>query len=237
MNKFRVPTVVNIHDVDFNGVVKTSAIMRYIQTAAQDQLTYNGMSYDQLKSMGRAFILSRFKLEVEKPLRAYTPLVAVSYPCESRGYSFLRCYELLCDGEAVAKAISVWALVDTENRALVRVNDFELGLPTLPPLSLTLGTMKLPSGLIDVGGYGVHYGDVDQNRHMNNTKYPDMYSNFLPLDNRMIKSISINYLNEAAIGDKMRVQRTEYDGKFYFRTVRGDGKVNSEAEIQLADID
>ena len=236
MNKYRVPTVVDVHDVDFNGVVKTSAIMRYIQTAAQSQLTDNGMSYDNLKSRGRAFILSKFKLEVLKPLRAYTPLVAVSYPCESRGYSFLRCYELLSDGVTVARAISVWALIDTNTRALVRVNDFELGLPTLPPLSLTLGAMKLPAGLVDVGGYGVHYGDVDQNRHMNNTKYPDMYSNYLPLEGKMISSISINYINEAAIGDKMRVQRTECDARYFFRTVRSDGKVNSEAEIMLSDI-
>ena len=236
MNKFRVPTVVNIHDVDYNGIAKTSSIMRYIQTAAQNQLTENGMSYDQLKEKRRAFILSRFKLEVAKPIRAYTPLVAVSYPCESRGYSFLRCYELLEDGIAVAKAISVWALVDTDTHALVRVNDFRLDLPTLPPLDLALGAMKLPSELIDVGGYGVHYGDVDQNRHMNNTKYPDMYSNYLPLEGRMIKSISISYVNEASIGDKMRVQRAECDGKFFFRTVRRDGKVNSEAQIELYDI-
>lgn len=236
MNKYRVPTVVDIHDVDFNGVAKTSAIMRYIQTAAQSQLADNGMSYDELKSRERAFILSRFKLEVLRPLRAYAPLVAVSYPCESRGYSFLRCYELLSDGEPVARAISVWALINTETRALVRVNDFELGLSTLPPLPLTLGAMKLPENLFDVGGYGVHYGDVDQNRHMNNTKYPDMYSNYLPLEGKMISSISINYINEAAAGDKMRVQRAALGDRYFFRTVRSDGKVNSEAEIILSDI-
>lgn len=63
-----------------------------------------------------------------------------------------------------------------------------------------------------------------------------MFSNFLPLDGRMIKSISINYQNEAQIGDKLRVQRAEEGGFFYFRTVRSDGKVNSEAEIELCNI-
>ena len=52
----------------------------------------------------------------------------------------------------------------------------------------------------------------------------------------MIKSITINYSNEAVIGEKMRVLRAERDGFYYFRTVRGDGKVNSEAEIELCDI-
>lgn len=236
MDFYRMKTFVDIHDVDYNGIAKTSSILKYIQSAAQAQLNDNGMSYDQLKENSRAFLLSRLKMEVLKPIHAYTPLTAITYPCESRGYSFLRCYALECDGETVARAMSVWALIDTNTHALVRVNDFNLGLPTLPPNELVLGAMKMPSSLIDVGGYGVHYGDVDQNRHMNNTKYPDMYSNFLPLGNKMIRSVTINYSSEAEIGDKLRVQRAEEGGFFYFRTLRSDGKVNSEAQIELCDI-
>ena len=236
MSKFEINTYVDIHDVDYNGIAKTSALMRYIQSAAQTQLTQNGMSYEDLRRMNRGFILSRIRMEITKPIRAYTPLTAVTYPCESRGYSFLRCYELLQDGESVAKAISVWALIDTENRSLVRVNDFNLNLPTLSPNELVLGHIKMPSDLLDVGGYGVHYGDVDQNRHMNNTKDPDMYSNYLPLDGKMIKSISIHYNNEACIGEKMRVCRAQVGDTYLFRTIRSDGKINSEAQIELADI-
>lgn len=236
MEAYSIKTSVNIHDVDFNGVAKTSSILRYLQSAAQCQLNDGGMSYDELKAQNRAFIISRMKLEVLRPLRAYEPLRAVTYPCESRGYSFLRCYALEADGITVARAISVWALIDTEAKALVRVNDFDLRLPTLPQNELTVDRFCLPGALTDVGGYGVHYGDVDQNRHMNNTKYPDMFSNFLPLDGKFIKSISINYRNEAQIGDKLRVQRAEENGLFYFRTLRSDGKINSEAEIELADI-
>ena len=234
--EYKIKTDVDVHDVDFNGIAKTSSIMKYIQTAAQCQLTEGGMSYDNLKNNKRAFILSRVKLEVLKPLRAYAPITAVTYPCESRGYSFLRCYRLESDGEVVAMAIAMWALIDTESRALVKVSDFNLGLPTLPQNGLILGAMKLPSEMVDVGGYGVHYGDVDQNRHMNNTKYPDMYSNFLPLNGKMIRSITINYSAEAQIGEKLRVQRGEEKGLYYFRTVRSDGKVNSEAQIELCDI-
>lgn len=234
--EYRIKTEVNIHDVDFNGVAKTSSIMRYIQSAAQSQLNDGGMSYDQLKSNNRAFLLSRLKLEILKPLRAYTPLTAITYPCESRGYSFLRCYALESEGEIVARAISMWALIDTETRALVRVNDFDLGLPTLPQNGVILSAMRMPSSLVDIGGYGVHYGDVDQNRHMNNTKYPDMYSNFLPLNGKMIGSIAINYSNEAQMGEKLRIQRAEEGGYFYFRTLRSDGRINSEAQIELCDI-
>lgn len=236
--KFRNDLIADIHDVDHNGVARMSSLMKYIQNAAQTQLTLNGMSYEELKDMKRAFILSRIKLEFTEPVRAYDRLTAVTYPCESRGYSFLRCYALEKGGRTIGRAVSMWALIDTESRALVRVNDFELGLETHEPHSLALSRFTMPSAIKEVGTYTVNYGDLDQNCHMNNTRYPDMYSNFLPLDGKRIRSISINYKNEAPRGEKLRVERADGadENIFYFRTIREDGQVNTEAEVELEDI-
>ena len=236
MSEFIKEVTVDPHDVDYNGVARASSIMRYIQSAAEAQLAEGGMSYEELRAKNRAFLLSRIRLEIDEPLHECRRLRAISYPSESRGYSFFRCYRVESDGVTVARAISVWALVDTETKALVRVNDFELGITPLPPIDMEIGRIRLPDALIDVGGYGVHYGDVDRNMHMNNTRYPDMYSNFLPLRGKRIKAITINYQKEAQIGDKLRVLRAEEGGLYYFRTVRSDGYVNSEAEIELCDI-
>ena len=236
MSEFIREVTVDPHDVDYNGVAKVSSVMRYMQSVAEAQLSEGGMSYDELRDRGRAFLLSRIRLEICEPLREARRLTAVTYPSESRGYSFFRCYKILADGLTVARAISAWALVDTDTKSLVRVNDFELGITPLPPIDMEIGRIRLPDTLLDVGGYGVHYGDVDRNMHMNNTKYPDMYSNFLPLKSRRIKAITVNYQNEAKIGERLRVFRAESDGLYYFRTVRGDGLVNSEAEIELCDI-
>ena len=235
-NGYSIITSVNVHDVDYNGVAKASAVLKYLQTAADSQLNDNGMSYLQLRDMGRAFLLSRLKLEINEPIREGEPLRAITFPCESRGYSFLRCYALERDGITVARAVSLWALLDTNSHSLVRVNDFDLNLPLLPPLSLEMQRLRLPDVMTEVGNYGVHYGDVDRNMHMNNTKYPNMYSNFLPLDGKRIRSVTINYSNEAKMGERLKVLRAESEGLYYFRTVRADGRVNSEAEIELCEI-
>lgn len=236
MQDFRTDLTVDIHDVDFNGVAKTSALMKYIQSAAQTQLTESGLSYDNLKKKKRVFIISRIKMEFTDTVRAYEPLTAITFPCHSRGYSFLRCYKLKRDGVTVGRAVSVWALIDTDTRALVRVNDFDLGLETYDTLDIPLTRIVIPKDAKDVGNYTVTYSDTDQNRHMNNTRYPDMYSNFLPIEKKRIESITISYLNEAPIGDVLRVQMAECDGLYYFRTIRSDGKINTEAEIKLCDI-
>jgi len=236
MNDFRTKLTVDIHDVDYNGVARASSLMKYIQSAAQTQLTEKGMSYDRLKDMNRAFILSRIKMEFIDTVRAYEPLTAITFPATSRGYSFLRCYKLERDGITIGRAVSIWALVDIKSKALIRVNDFDLGLDTYDPLDMPLTRVIMPKDMNTVGTYTVTYSDVDQNGHMNNTRYPDMYSHFLPLDNKRIESITISYLNEAPASEVLTVEMGRLEDLYYFRTLRRDGKINTEAEIKLAGI-
>lgn len=236
MNEFVLPIRVDIHDVDFNGVCRASSLLRYVQSAAQAQLNGNGMSYDNLKKMNRAFIISRMRIEFDEPVYPYEALEAITFPCESRGYSFLRCYQLNREGRPIGRAVSIWALIDTEKRSLVRVGDFRLGLPLLPPLDLAVSHVRMPAELCEVGTYTVTYADTDQNRHMNNTRYADMYASFLPMDGMRMRSLSISYLAEAPMGETLRVLRCERDGVYYIRTVREDGRINSEAEIVLTKI-
>lgn len=228
---------VDVHDVDYNGIARTSALMRYIQTAAQMQLTENGMSYDRLREMNRAFLLSRITMEFTEPLHAYDKLTALTFPTESRGFSFFRCYALEKEGRTVGRAISAWALIDTRSHGLVRVNDFGLGLTTHEPHELILSRFVMPKNLTEVGKYQVGYGITDQNRHMNNTTYPDMYATYLPLEGKRIHTISISYQAEAPAEETLTVMRgVDERGVYFFRTLREDGRVNTEAEIILTDI-
>ena len=234
--EFRNNIIADIHDVDYNGVVRASALMEYIQNAAQTQLTLNGMSYEELRGMKRAFILSRIKMEFTDAPRGYEPLTAISYPCESRAFSFLRCYALERDGVVIGRAASIWALVDTESRALVPVSKFDLDLELMPHNDMSLDRIVMPKSITEVGTYTVNYGSTDQNRHMNNTHYPDMYANFLPLEGRRVRTMSIQYVNEAPAGQTLTVHRAYEDGVFYFKTLREDGQINTLATVELADI-
>ena len=235
MPDFRYDLTVDVHDLDYNGICKTSSLMKYIQSAAQSQLTGIGLSYDELKRRNRAFIISKIKMEFYEPIRAYDALTAISFPCESRGFSFLRCYGLERGGVPVGRAASIWALVNLESRALVPVRDFELALDLLPPIDMALDRILMPKSAQEVGIYTVNYADTDQNRHMNNTHYPDMYANFLDLDGKRVRTMSIQYMNEAPMGERLSVYRAYEDGVYYFKTVRADGEINTLATVELVD--
>ena len=236
MNFYSKKIEVDIHDVDPNGVARLSSLMRYIQGAAQSQLTDSGKSYENLRDMKRAFILSRMKLEFCENVYAYEKLEAETFPCDSRGYTFLRCYLLKKDGRTIGRGVSAWALIDTESHALVPVRDFELGLETASPLDLSLTRIAMPAELKKMGEYTVVYSDLDQNNHMNNTRYPDMYSNFLPLSGKRINEITISYLNEATRGERLTIEGASVGDRFYIRSIKENGKVNTEAELHLCEI-
>lgn len=236
MQGFRREIEVDVHDVDFNGVCRLSSLMRYIQSAAQMQLTENGMSYDELRERGVAFILSKIRLEFYSAVYAYDKLVAETFPCISRGYSFIRCYALYRGEEVIGRAISVWALIDTAERKLIKIDDFDLRLPTYTPFDMTISRIALPSAMKKVGEYTVTYADLDRNRHINNTSYADIFANFLPMESKRIDAITISYVNEAKQGDKLEVFSEGADSHYYIKTVLPDGKVNAEAQIRLCDI-
>ena len=237
MSSFSFPITVDVHDVDYNGACRPSSLLRYIQSSAQMQLNEHGMSYNELyENRHRAFLLSKITVEFYGEVREGDKLLAETFPVPSRGYSFLRCYQLWRDERIIARAISAWALIDTEERRLVRTTDFDLPLDHLPALDLELLPIRIPGEVEEVGEYTVTYSEVDQNRHMNNTRYADMYAHFLPMENRRIASLTVSYRKEAPLGVTLKVLATEVDGIHYFRTVLPNGEINSEARIVLCEL-
>ena len=68
---------------------------------------------------------------------------------------------------------------------------------------------------------------------MNNTVYPDVYLTFLPLGEKRISELTISYRSEAVMGEALAVFMANIDDTYYFKTVKSDGAVNTEAEIKL----
>ena len=79
------------------------------------------------------------------------------------------------------------------------------------------------------------YDRVDVNRHMNNTNYPDMLAEFLPMEGRRVRRMILNFQKEAPMKECLTVRRAFADDTYYFRTLREDGTVNIEAEVTLTE--
>ena len=233
------------HDTDGDGILRPSALLVYMQETANIQCREYGMDLNDLYRMeGKGFLLSRMMVRILAPLHAYEDIEVRTWCIDNKGYNFIRCFTVYRGGEQVALAVSHWALMDINEKKMIRTTDFRRDFPygDLPDEALLPARVRIPAAtdMEAVGQRTIVYSDLDFNRHMNNTRYPDMICDFLPsMDGRRVTSLSLSYLREAAFGDTLTVSRASMEGEgegYLIRTTRPDGAVCLEAAVELSDI-
>ena len=232
---------VNANDTDCNGVVSVSALLRFMQDAANLAMAEDGPSFDSLFDSGLTFILCRLRLSSYAPLHSHEKITVETWACESKGVQFDRCYRILRDGVIVAEAVAVWALCGVSDRRLHRVNEVEMHYRTDDMLELDLpARLRIPDDaeLSLKGERVVEYADIDLNMHMNNTRYPDILCGYLgtSMEGMRVISLAISFIGEAPLGESIKYYSGASDGVYYVRSVRSDGRTNTEAEIILEPI-
>lgn len=235
------------HDTAPSGVIRPSRLLEYMQETGNRQCRASNMDLDTLfQEEGKGFILSRIRIRVDAPIHAYETIEVRTWCPPSRGFTYLRCFSVLRDGAVVAEGLSTWAFVDAKTRSFIKVDDFHGDFPvgdnldeqTLPKMVRIPRTLDMQP----VGERTVVYSDVDFNRHMNNTKYPDMVCDFLPaeaVEGQRMATLSLAYLHEAALGDTVKVYRAsvaDRPGAYLLRTVNDRGDTCLEAEITVTPI-
>jgi acyl-CoA thioesterase FadM len=240
--KYTTEFEISSHDTDPTGEVRPSVVLRYMQETANHSMRDEGPSYNDLIKLGYSFVLSRIRVCIYKPLHQYDKIVAQSWASsDSRGVSHNRCYRLMLDGEIAAEAASVWALVDINGggRRLMRISETNFNYSTDEPIALARSErFRIPSDapLVEVGAHTVSYGEVDINRHLNNTNYPDIFASYIPGIGETVRvsSFALNFLSEAPWRESITIckaQPANVKDTCYFRSVREDGTVNAEAEF------
>ncbi len=234
--------IINSHDIDMNGVATPSSVLRYLQETANLEHFRHGPTTDELRRDGKAFIVNKLCINYYRPLHVYDEITVESWLCKTRVMTFLRCGRIFRGDVLVAELTTYWALVDINNHKLLRADDIKLGFGYDEPLMMeTPPRILLPQDLMLslAGERLVGYADVDLNRHMNNTKYLDMFCSYIPsMDNKTVVSATVFYHSEAPLGEEIKIYRNnnEFDDIYCFRTIKSGGLINAEAVIRLDDL-
>lgn len=224
------------HDTDAARRVRPSQLLVYMQETSNHHTASAGMNLDELRDEKQlAFILSRLRLWIHRPLRAFEPIEVQTFTNPAKGLSSLRSFRILRGDEVIAEADSVWALIGTEDRRFHPIEDTGYEFEDEAPLSLPMPPrVRIPSDLPlkNLGSRRIVYSDLDYNMHMNNTRYPDMLCDFLPLEEvSNLRGLSLSYLHEAAYGDTITVLGAKREGCYYIRTVNSEGTICLEAQL------
>lgn len=232
---FETELKINSHDCDYNGVLRPSGYMRYLQECANLQVESGGFGYDDCLKKNCAFILSRVSLSVYQPLFPGDRVLCRTAPCQSKGVTFYRNSELYKNGRPVAELSSIWALVQISDKKLLTVEEAGLPFPTVPFQETDVPLrFRIPKDLAfrDFGSFYVGYSVCDRNRHMNNTRYPDLFCDKLPLEGKRLRELSVSYRTEAPLGETLSLFAAEEAGTWFLRCFRcSDGQLCAEGRL------
>lgn len=232
------------YDVDMNGTAKASSYVRKMQEIGIRQMAKDGPSDEELRTLGRAFMITRLDLKINKELKQNQITQASSWACESKLATFLRGYEILSpedDGIPAVSAVSQWALVDLESRKILRVKDINLSQYYIGPYHEIFekkfkisddieGQLKL------IDSRRVYLRDIDRNGHMNNTYTIDMFLDYITeliSGTGRVEKLRLHFVNEAKLGDELKIFSTNQNNVYWFKSILPNGEINVQAEIYI----
>ncbi|MBE0597751.1 MAG: acyl-ACP thioesterase [Desulfuromonadales bacterium] len=211
-----------IDEADWTGRARPVSLLNVLQDAAFVHATALGVGVEELMRRNMTWVLSRYRVR----FLAYPPvhgrLQVVTWPSSREGRSTTRDFEIRSTGgELLAVATSAWALLDLQSRRPLRLDEI---LPDYPlesrrALEFSPERQPLPERSDRELPFRVRLGDLDINRHVNNTIYLQWALETVPpevAESLRPQEIEISYRAEARYGDTVlsRLARGESGSDF-----------------------
>ena len=236
--KFTKDYTIRWHDSNANREITPSAILTFMQETTNQHIQTMYPTLEYIRDvLHQAFILTKVYMRFYEPAHAYENITVETWTgVESRGYTFYRSFCVKRENTVIADALTTWCLIDTESHKLLPVTKFENNFIDEPSLEVNMPRkIKFPIdiGLEFVGNRKIVYSDIDYNKHMNNTHYPNMLIDFLPSpENYRVKELMLSFISGAMYNDKIEIHRVLEDETFYFKAINPEGKTCLEAFLK-----
>lgn len=233
--KFTQNYTVRWHDTNANREITPTSILTLMQETTNHHIKTIYPSLEYIRDeLHQAFILAKVYMRFYEPAHAYDNLTVNTWTgIESRGFTFYRSFSLKKGDILIADALTTWCLIDTQTHKLLPVSKFENNFVDEPSLEVNMPRkIKFPAdvNLELIGKRRIAYSDIDYNKHMNNTHYPNMLIDFLPSpESYRVKELMLSFLQGALYNDELEIHRAKENDTFYFKTVNPEGKTCLEA--------
>ena len=215
---------VESYDVQPNGNIKISSLLKMLQKAAGDDVNTTPLNYFNLADNGIAFVLTKMTLKIFKDIKLYDEVTVISHPRMTRGASFPRDFIIKVGSDTVAIVRSMWVLLDLNKRTILRPSAIEhIGsLATADDDLFDIDDIRRvidANTLLRTNVLRVEYSHLDMNNHLNNTFYSDFIFNCIPECEHESDEglyLQINYKAEARLDDHLEIRYGKSDdGKAY----------------------
>ena len=200
MNPFERTYRIAYSDTDIRRRLRLSRLFTLLQEAATDHAAILGAGREKTLDRGILWIVTLQQAVIRRMPRYDEPVQIVTWPGKPKLMLLPRYYVIEDEqGNTLIEASSFWALMDQNTRKTIfpeqsgiAFSDVQTGsgiaLPR-PPQSPQTG---------ETSTFSVPYSYIDQNGHMNNTRYFDLAEDHMPpaLRARETRKVQTEYARE-----------------------------------------
>ena len=211
-NIFSIDFRTATYDVGANGQVSLTSLQRYFQEAAHEHANKLGVGFQDLREQNIFWVLSAMYIEFDDLPGFDEVLTVKTWPRGINKFYSLRDVLFFHNYKTVAKATSLWLMVDISSKRIVRPEKIVQGIDFFSEIRVfdddfvPIVQMK-EKELIEERL--VRYSDLDINRHVNNVRYIEWI-----LDavndlhcNKKIVNLKIQYLSEFVENEKALIYK------------------------------
>lgn len=221
---------------DMLSTWRPSAILESMQDASGQHCEQLGIGHDALRSRGLVWVVNRYELVMEHYPRFGDTVLVETFPLPTRHGFYPRYYAFRGEeGQEYGYGCGLWSVLDLEKRAMVSGPLLADDLPDNRDLQAKLKMPALAKALDaepECDCFLPRFTDLDDNRHVNNTKYVDWCVNALGIEtmsqNELARFI-VNYHREIRPGQQVSTELRREDGRFSYQ-----GFVNGETHFAIS---
>ena len=206
----------HIHTDPF-GRAKPSVLLYFVQEAAGAHCSLLAVDRDTLSHKHLFWAVTRNRVQITRLPRLHETVTVETWPMPTTKVAYPRsvvAYDQ--EGKELFRSISLWVLMDSRTRGMILPGKSGVVVDgTLTGTELSVPHAIAPRPMEHTVKRTVGYSLLDQNGHMNNTRYLDWVIDLLPSafhKDHPVQEFTVCYLNEAREGEDIQVGYSLSDG-------------------------
>lgn len=228
-------------EAGLNLQCRPSGVLSILQEGATQAACQFHASGPEMRERHNAlWMVTRMWYRLDRPLMWDDEVRLRTWHRGGRGPAMYRDFDLFVDGKPIGEAVSVWVLVNAEDRKLLRLSDVsELAATDGGELckSKKLLGLRVPEDMALLERRKFHYSDIDCNGHVNNVRYADLAADAAGLearlDSQFVSSLQIGYIKECMAGESINVLKDETADGVYVLGAGQGGDTRFDALLTL----
>jgi acyl-ACP thioesterase len=231
--RHRQQVVVRVNDVDFNLRIKPGAVMGFFQDIAKEHAEKLGLGGADMAAKNLFWVMVRMSFKILKNPSVGEKLTVETFFGRPKLIDTTRSYRIFnAVGETVISGASKWCVLDAGNYKPQRLapffEKFEDGDYTdEEPLRDANPKIEISADLLSEAEapavFSVGVTDLDQNLHMNNSRYGDIALNACGLEELKEKSIArfdVNFISQLFWGERYEVRKARTENAAFVEAKR-----------------